>query len=58
MNLARLAHFLNRHRWPVIGAWLALTAVRRLRCRAGLAPLVPELLRPRQARLRGEPADA
>ena len=25
MNLARLAHFLNRHRWPVIGAWLALT---------------------------------
>ena len=25
MNLARLAHFLTRHRWPVIGAWLALT---------------------------------
>ena len=25
MNLTRLAHFLNRHRWPVIGAWLALT---------------------------------
>ena len=25
MNLARLAHFLTRRRWPVIGAWLALT---------------------------------
>jgi putative drug exporter of the RND superfamily len=25
MNLARLAHLLTRHRWPVIGAWLALT---------------------------------
>ncbi|HEY4348760.1 MAG TPA: MMPL family transporter [Gaiellaceae bacterium] len=25
MNLTRLAHFLTRHRWPVIGAWLVLT---------------------------------
>jgi RND superfamily putative drug exporter len=25
VNLAHLAHFLTRHRWPVIGAWLALT---------------------------------
>ena len=25
MNLARLAHLLTRHRWPVIGAWFAMT---------------------------------
>jgi uncharacterized membrane protein YdfJ with MMPL/SSD domain len=23
--LTRLAHLTTRHRWPVIGAWLALT---------------------------------
>ena len=58
MNLARLAHFLIRRRWPVIGAWLALTLFGAVRRRPGLAPLAPELLRPRQASLRGEPADA
>jgi RND superfamily putative drug exporter len=25
VNLARLAHLLTRHRWPVIGAWFAMT---------------------------------
>ena len=25
MNLSRLAQFMNRRRWPVIGAWLVLT---------------------------------
>jgi RND superfamily putative drug exporter len=25
VNFPRLAHFLTRHRWPVIGTWLALT---------------------------------
>ena len=56
--LTRLAHLTFRHRWPVIGAWLVLTALRWLRRRQGLDALVPEHRRPRQAGVRGEPANA
>ena len=56
--LARLAHFVSRHRWTVIAAWIALTLFGGVRRRAGLEALVPELLDPRQVGLRGEPAHA
>ena len=56
--LARLAHFVARHRWSRHRRLDRAHALRRLRRRPGLEALVPELLDPGQVRLRGEPAHA
>ena len=56
--LARLAHLTLRHRWAVIGAWVVLTLFGAFAAGQVSDALVPEPRDPRQAGLRGEPADA
>ena len=56
--LTRLAHLTVRHRWPMIGAWLVLTVFGAFAAGQVSYALVPEHVDPRQAGVRGEPADA
>ena len=46
-RLGRLARFTSHYRWPVIAAWIALTAARRRRRRQAQLTLVSDPRRPR-----------